>query len=72
MLHAMLFPVFVEFVGGPEQGLRRCFADVTNRGWGGGGGVCYVGYVACNVVHDVVCDAASCISISINPEITIY
>ena len=25
-------PVFLEFVRGPEQGFRRCFADVNNRG----------------------------------------
>ena len=27
-----LFRYFVESVGGPEQGHRRCLADVTNRG----------------------------------------
>ena len=63
-------------LGVQNKDYGACFADVTNRGWrwGGGGGnyVCFVGYVACNVVHDVVCDVASCISISINPEITIY
>ena len=34
-------PVFVEFIGGPEQGLRCCFADVTNRGLNY---ICYAGY----------------------------
>ena len=26
------FRYFVESVGGPEQGSRRCFADVSNQG----------------------------------------
>ena len=25
------FPLCVEFVGGPEQGFRSCFTDVTDR-----------------------------------------
>ena len=36
--------MFVEFVGGPEQGFLRCFADVT---YGGLNCVCNVDWKYC-------------------------
>ena len=46
----------VEFVGGPEQGFRRCFAYVTNRGLNY---ICGAGYLSAapfqkNYEHSII------------------